>query len=92
MRATTSLSLLILSALSIALAGCITDQTPPLTSAVPCSPPTELLTPAPGPAALPDSSLSQKDVVRLWGRDRADYRRETDRHNDLSQFVETQCR
>lgn len=45
-----------------------------------------------GPRALPKGAMSQRDVVRYWGRDRADYRRDANRKNDLSKFVAGQCR
>lgn len=35
--------------------------------------------------------MTQKGVVTNWGRDRAEFKREADRHNDLSAFVEKEC-
>jgi uncharacterized lipoprotein YajG len=75
------------------VAGCASNAdklTPPIST--PCVPPTDLMVQARGPTPLPRRDLTQKDVVALWGKDRAAFRKEADRRNDLSGFVAGQCR
>ncbi len=90
MHRTRWLCLLALCAASIALAGCQTTGSSQIVS--PCLLPADLAAKSPRPQALPQGDLSQRQVARLWIRDRSEYSRLADRHDDTTRFVKDQCR
>lgn len=53
------------------------------------APDSALTAPCPGPAALPARALTQAEVERYWGRDRAGLAVCRDRHSGLVRFYAT---
>lgn len=77
--------------LPLLLIGCAGSPKPYISS-IPCSPPADLMVPGDGPQPIPHRDLTPKEIVSLWGRDRADLQTETDRRKDLAGFVGEQCK
>jgi hypothetical protein len=66
--------ILMLTVLPWALTACGASNSGNAVAAVPLPPPS-LVQPCPPPVDLPESALSQREVERLWGRDRSALRR-----------------
>lgn len=86
-------------ALSIALVSCLllaacatTGNLPQVVGSASCNPPSEELALSKGPHALPKGAMSQKDIVRHWGKDRSDFGALARKHNGLTQFVTGNCK
>ncbi len=79
-------------ALCALLIGCASNRPLSSLSAVPCSPPSDLMVEGELPAALPEVPLTQKQTVKEWGKDLERLQLEIGKRNDLSKFVASQCK